>query len=174
MNEFTQKSQCRMLSLVKHFGDRNDSGTPCGMCDFCLPSAAKHFSNRNLTSFEKQIVTQIIAILEANDNRAVGRIYQELTEAEGSLTRSEFEKLLKTLARSRWIEISEESFQKENEVITYRKVTLLHAGKKATAKELSHLEYHESQLATVLKTKSPKRSTKTRKPSRLRKKKLFK
>jgi DNA topoisomerase-3 len=31
---------CRMLALVKHFGDREDSGKPCGMCDHCRPDPA--------------------------------------------------------------------------------------------------------------------------------------
>jgi len=28
---------CRMVQLIRHFGDRDDLGTPCGQCDFCAP-----------------------------------------------------------------------------------------------------------------------------------------
>jgi DNA topoisomerase-3 len=28
---------CRMLALVRHFGDKEDPGTKCGHCDFCKP-----------------------------------------------------------------------------------------------------------------------------------------
>jgi DNA topoisomerase-3 len=31
---------CRMLSLVKHFGDSEDSGIACGHCDVCAPSGS--------------------------------------------------------------------------------------------------------------------------------------
>src|SRR3712207_6974037 len=30
---------CRMLHLVQHFGDQEDSGQPCGVCDVCDPDA---------------------------------------------------------------------------------------------------------------------------------------
>jgi DNA topoisomerase-3 len=31
---------CRMLSLVKHFGDSEDSGAVCGHCDLCVPTGS--------------------------------------------------------------------------------------------------------------------------------------
>jgi DNA topoisomerase-3 len=34
---FAEGHQCRMLALVRHFGDREDSGKPCGRCDVCAP-----------------------------------------------------------------------------------------------------------------------------------------
>jgi DNA topoisomerase III len=37
--QFAEGRRCRMLALVKHFGDTADSGTPCGRCDVCVPQA---------------------------------------------------------------------------------------------------------------------------------------
>jgi DNA topoisomerase III len=37
--EFARGRRCRMLSLVEHFGDQHDAGTPCGACDVCAPAA---------------------------------------------------------------------------------------------------------------------------------------
>ena len=34
---FAEGHHCRMKSLVHHFGDTSDSGTGCGICDFCAP-----------------------------------------------------------------------------------------------------------------------------------------
>ncbi|HEY6077869.1 MAG TPA: ATP-dependent DNA helicase RecQ, partial [Polyangiaceae bacterium] len=31
---------CRMLSLVEHFGDSEDSGAVCGQCDVCVPGSS--------------------------------------------------------------------------------------------------------------------------------------
>jgi DNA topoisomerase-3 len=39
MAQFAQGQRCRMLSLVEHFGDQQDSGAPCGLCDICAPAA---------------------------------------------------------------------------------------------------------------------------------------
>ena len=36
---FAEGRQCRMIALVRHFGDSEDSGAPCGSCDVCAPEA---------------------------------------------------------------------------------------------------------------------------------------
>ncbi|MEI9937921.1 MAG: DNA topoisomerase 3 [Pseudomonadota bacterium] len=36
---FAEGRQCRMIALVRHFGDSEDSGQPCGSCDVCAPQA---------------------------------------------------------------------------------------------------------------------------------------
>ena len=43
---FAQGSQCRMIALVRHFGDSEDSGQPCGSCDVCAPGARIAASTR--------------------------------------------------------------------------------------------------------------------------------
>ena len=37
---FAEGRQCRMIALVRHFGDSEDSGLPCGSCDVCAPHAS--------------------------------------------------------------------------------------------------------------------------------------
>jgi len=36
---FAAGRQCRMIALVRHFGDSADGGEPCGRCDVCAPEA---------------------------------------------------------------------------------------------------------------------------------------
>jgi superfamily II DNA helicase RecQ len=38
MARFARGARCRMLSLVEHFGDQEDSGDACGHCDVCEPT----------------------------------------------------------------------------------------------------------------------------------------
>ncbi|HEY6558008.1 MAG TPA: DNA topoisomerase 3 [Polyangiaceae bacterium] len=38
MGQFASGRACRMLALVEHFGDQEDSGEPCGQCDVCAPA----------------------------------------------------------------------------------------------------------------------------------------
>ncbi|MEO8904347.1 MAG: DNA topoisomerase 3 [Polyangiaceae bacterium] len=40
VGRFAESRQCRMVSLVRHFGDTEDNGEPCGRCDVCAPAAA--------------------------------------------------------------------------------------------------------------------------------------
>jgi superfamily II DNA helicase RecQ len=38
MARYVRTRQCRMVSLIRHFGDDEDAGTACGLCDRCEPS----------------------------------------------------------------------------------------------------------------------------------------
>ncbi len=40
MAQFAEGKGCRMLSLIEHFGDQQDSKAPCGLCDMCAPAAS--------------------------------------------------------------------------------------------------------------------------------------
>jgi superfamily II DNA helicase RecQ len=40
MASFAEGRRCRMLALVEHFGDQQDSGQTCGLCDVCAPAAS--------------------------------------------------------------------------------------------------------------------------------------
>jgi DNA topoisomerase III len=40
MARFAGGRRCRMISLVEHFGDQEDSGEACGHCDVCAPRAS--------------------------------------------------------------------------------------------------------------------------------------
>ncbi len=40
MARFAEARRCRMLGLVQHFGDQEDSGQACGLCDVCDPTLA--------------------------------------------------------------------------------------------------------------------------------------
>jgi DNA topoisomerase-3 len=40
MAKFANGRRCRMLGLVEHFGDQEDSGEPCGHCDLCAPTGS--------------------------------------------------------------------------------------------------------------------------------------
>jgi superfamily II DNA helicase RecQ len=37
MARYVHTHECRMLALVRHFGDSDDSGKSCGICDRCQP-----------------------------------------------------------------------------------------------------------------------------------------
>jgi DNA topoisomerase-3 len=40
MARYIYTDRCRMLALIHHFGDEEDVGTPCGVCDRCRPKTA--------------------------------------------------------------------------------------------------------------------------------------
>lgn len=164
MVEFAQSSKCRMLSLVKYFGDQNDSGIPCGMCDYCIPAQMRTFSTvRSLTLTEQQLVAQIMAILTGESYRAAGRIFQELSETRPDLARNEVEKLFQVLALARWIDVTQDQFEKNGQSISFRKISLTPRGALVTAKDLAELKL--SEIPQTPKGPRPPRKSKTSKPS---------
>jgi DNA topoisomerase-3 len=38
---YVASARCRMVTLIEHFGDLNDAGQPCGLCDVCAPSETR-------------------------------------------------------------------------------------------------------------------------------------
>jgi RecQ family ATP-dependent DNA helicase len=164
MFEYTRKADCRMISLVKHFGDKNDSGLPCQKCDFCQPSSVQDIQKeRLLTVEERKIVVQIMASVKAVSYLAVGRIFKEVTELSPAIQRRDFERLLKVLVQNQWIDVAEESFEKDHEVIVYRKASVTALGRKGKLKDILELVFYDSNRPA-----SKKKSKRT--PSRKRKK----
>ncbi len=157
MIHFAQSTQCRMLRLIHHFGDQNDSGTPCGQCDVCLPTESIHLlPTRPLDQKEQQWVAKIMAIASAYPSRPAGRIYEELTEST-QLLRPEFEKILKILSHSQWISIQEETFQKEGKTVAYRKIAITKRGRTVKAVHLSKLQtFSQPSSKSKKKLKSKK------------------
>jgi len=39
MDRFAESRGCRMIELIRYFGDTQDMGRPCGVCDICAPRA---------------------------------------------------------------------------------------------------------------------------------------
>ncbi|MCB1794796.1 MAG: DNA topoisomerase 3, partial [Candidatus Competibacteraceae bacterium] len=57
-----QATGCRMVRLVRHFGDRDDD-QPCGSCDVCAPEAAVVRRTRRLNRVESERVLQVLDAL---------------------------------------------------------------------------------------------------------------
>ncbi len=71
MIRYAQGSQCRMSSLVRHFGDTADSRRPCGICDFCAPESCVAQRFRAPTPQEQTLARDVMNALRMN--RKVGR-----------------------------------------------------------------------------------------------------
>ncbi len=124
---FTTSSECRMAALVRHFGDVEDASRPCGACDVCDPEGAVLRLFRRATAGERQMAQAIADELRAVDYKAAGTL-QRSVDAGGRLSRDGFEALLEAMVRAGLIEIEEAEFEKDGQVIRFRKVRLTEAG----------------------------------------------
>ncbi|KIG15645.1 DNA topoisomerase III [Enhygromyxa salina] len=122
---YLSAGRCRMLELVEHFGDREDSGTQCGRCDICDPKAALVAREQPPSTAQRACMHGILRTL-ATDARGVaaGRLFSEV--AEGQLPRSSFERVVQALDRAGYLEISEDRFvpSGKTQEIAFRRVSL--------------------------------------------------
>jgi RecQ family ATP-dependent DNA helicase len=126
---FTTSSTCRMSALVRHFGDVQDACRPCGICDICDPAGAVLRQFRRATPTERGIVQAIADKLRPVTYMAAGTLQRSL-EPAGEMSRSDFDGLLDAMARAGLIEIEEATFEKNGEILRFRKVRLTEMGLK--------------------------------------------
>ena len=122
MGRYVELPACRMLRLVQHFGDQEDSGAPCGQCDVCAPDASLVQRRREAEAGEVERLERILFAVAAQERQATGRLYRE--ELSGNMDRREFERLLGELARAGMVRLQEDAFEKEGRTISFRRVSL--------------------------------------------------
>jgi DNA topoisomerase-3 len=127
MIRYAETNQCRMSTLIRHFGDVADGQKSCGICDFCAPSqcAAQRF--RTATDAERAALLRVVNELQSGGTRATGRLHSELFPGN-ELSRDTFEEVLGGMARAGLVRLSDASFEKDGKTIPYRKVSLTREG----------------------------------------------
>ncbi|HYA18924.1 MAG TPA: RecQ family ATP-dependent DNA helicase, partial [Bryobacteraceae bacterium] len=117
---YAQSSQCRMTSLVRHFGDLQDGLKPCGICDFCAPEECVAQRYRAASGAEQLIARDVLDGLGAN-GRSVGQLHADFGR---TLSRDEFEELLAAMARAGLVKLTDAVFEKDGKQIPFRKAHL--------------------------------------------------
>ena len=115
-----------MAALVRHFGDVADASRTCGKCDACDPAGAVLRLFRRATPTERQWVQDMVESLRGAAYKSVKGLRSEHRWAEG-MSRDEFEELLNAMKRSGLIEVENAEFEKDGEVISYRRISLTDA-----------------------------------------------
>lgn len=124
--DYAGSQTCRMLQLVQHFGDEEDTGRDCGLCDVCVPSEARVQRFRAPEDDEIAAIECILDALKAKDGQALGRLF----EAVGSSwSRGAFEGIMKALERADYLIVDENEFEKDGRSITYRRARLSATGR---------------------------------------------
>jgi ATP-dependent DNA helicase RecQ len=126
MMAFAETQQCRMIALIRHFGDLADAHKPCGRCDFCAPDQTTAQTFGEPTASETKNLRAILRELDGG-SRSTGKLFTELAFTKD---RKQFDALLDGLARAGLIVFVTDSFTgSEGKVISYRKASLTHEGK---------------------------------------------
>ncbi len=125
MLEFAdQASACRMVRLVRHFGDHEDS-QPCGLCDVCAPQHTVARRTRTLTTTESKLALQVLEALRERPGLTARQLHEGLSNAGERRT---FERLLDSLAGAGLLEVREDAFSRNGKTIAFRRFYLTDAG----------------------------------------------
>ena len=122
MQRFADGHACRMVALVRHFGDQEDDGRPCGTCDACDPGGCLVRSSRAPRPEERAAAQAALEALRRRDGQATGRLHAECVGA--GLDRRGFEELLGGLVRAGLLRVTDDSFTKESRTIAYKRAWL--------------------------------------------------
>jgi DNA topoisomerase-3 len=150
---YAESNQCRMSTLVRHFGDVADGQTPCGICDFCAPSQSVAQQFRTATAAERALLFRVIAALRTGDGKSTGRLHSQLCQGE-AMSRDSFEEVLGAMARAGLVRLSDAMFEKDGKQIPYRKVSLTRGG---------HTVDEQTPIEFVMKVAMPTHAERKRK-----------
>jgi DNA topoisomerase-3 len=123
---------CRMLHLVRHFGDQEDSGQPCGVCDVCDPEACLVRRFRHPSPREAGALSEILHSLRQRDGQSTGQLFREISvDLDGlpeGFDRKAFERLIGGLSRAGLVRVSEDQFEKDGKLIRFQRAMLTPEG----------------------------------------------
>jgi DNA topoisomerase-3 len=121
--DFAQSTDCRMVRLIRHFGDLRD-GRPCGHCDACAPSGTVGRAFRPATDAEHAYAQRIIGELQRFDGPSTGTMYRNLHPSQ-DVERRKFETVLAAMARAKAVRLSEDQFEKDGKTIHFQRAHLM-------------------------------------------------
>ncbi|MGC4117577.1 MAG: ATP-dependent DNA helicase RecQ [Myxococcales bacterium] len=124
--DFAQSGDCRMARLVRYFGDTRDA-RPCGHCDACAPDDAVGRRFRAPSQRELAQAERIVDELRRYDGLSTGNLYKNAFP-DSALDRKSFERMLDALARAKVVLLTEDAFEKEGQMIRFRRIKLGPAG----------------------------------------------
>jgi RecQ family ATP-dependent DNA helicase len=138
MIRYAESNQCRMASVVRHFGDFADGEKPCGICDYCAPAQCDAQRFRTATEAEHEALVRVAAELRVGGAKSTGKLYTELFPHH-EMSRDDFEDLLGGMARAGIVRVDDAVFEKAGRQIPYRTVRLTRAGLEVHAQTPLHL-----------------------------------
>ena len=157
MRRFAEGPICRMLQLVRHFGDEEDDGRPCGVCDVCAPGEGIATRTRTTTPMEAAALRRTLELLRERDGQTTGQLHAEVSRQFPSVDRRAYEDLLGGLVRAGCARIEDDEFEKDGRVIRFRRVYATGAGSRTGVPIDARVAVPPETAAKARKTKAAAR-----------------
>ena len=127
--DFAQSGGCRMVRLVRHFGEARDT-KPCGLCDACRPHGCVGRRFREPSRAEHSLAERVVEELGRRDGLATGTLMRNLFPT-GGIERRDFEQAISALERAGALALNDDEFEKDGKVIRFRRANLLPSARAA-------------------------------------------
>ena len=137
MGHFAQSHGCRMVHIIRHFGDEDDHGRPCGLCDTCASSNCAVQSFRTPTHADVAMMQATLNALAQMNNQSVGTLHRN---QGAGMERHDFELLVSTLVRAGLVTIRADVFEKNGKSIPFHRLTRTRLGANANEQTLAALQ----------------------------------
>lgn len=137
MARLVRRSECRMVALVKHFGDAADEGAPCGHCDACDPTG-RVVAPPPGREADLALAREIVSSLRARERQSTGRLCRSLL-GEGPAERARFERVIDLLARAKLVFLEDDIFETEGRKVAFRRASLTGTGEATASRALPAL-----------------------------------
>jgi len=160
---FASSNQCRMSSLVRHFGDLTDGRTACGICDFCAPTECVAQQFRSATPVEREALVRVVEALRGGTVKSTGKLHGGLYP-QAEINRDDFEEILGAMARAGLVRLADAVFEKDGKSIPYRKVGLTRTGQ--AVEEDTPLDFVMKEIAAAPVASKRKKGKKAAKPAK--------
>ena len=161
MARFAQSHGCRMVHLIRHFGDDDDSGTPCGLCDACDSTGCIVQAYRAPTSTETVIMKATLDSLAKQNDQSVGVLHRN---EGGEMARQDFEVIVSALLRNGMVSCRPDVFEKDGKSIPFHRLQLTQIGEKANVHTLAAI--HVPTKVETQRKAASKRKAATQKKGR--------
>jgi DNA topoisomerase-3 len=126
---------CRMLHLLRHFGDQEDRTRPCGRCDACAPQETVVRRWRPPTRREAEGISRVLDALRLRDRQATGQLHKAVLDAVPE--RRDLERLLGGLVRAGLVLLGPDTFEKDGRTISFQRAALTPHGRSAGPGEIA-------------------------------------
>jgi RecQ family ATP-dependent DNA helicase len=157
--QFAAGRSCRMVNLVRHFGDREDRGEPCGQCDACAPDRCVVTSRRRPSVHERHGMERLIEELKGVDSRTTGQLFESATRKLG-FDRRDHERLVDALSGAGVLDVWQDSFTKDGREIRFHRARLSRSACIAGGVDLDEILMTSTPPATATKKSRKKRTSK--------------
>ena len=159
---YCESACCRMLALVRYFGDTADSRRACGVCDFCDPRSAIAQTFRPATEAERAHIRMIAEALKGADGSQPAVCINRRSHMARWIG-VDLKTCSNAMARAGLVTVTDSSFEKDGRRIEFRKVRLTPEGQEAEAAE--HVTIPE-EVAAVPGQRKSRKTAKSRAPQR--------